>query len=383
MLKLADTTDKLVAEVKSTVGSLNENIKAIKDGLTGSLKEAFLAAVLKLEKEAKQFELRVVQAERFAVRFRASADKKQALETEKFRLAVLRIIRYHQRVNSLSTEELFGLFDKEGTGFTSSDAFVGFFETADKNIKNDEDPDDVDDVDSGVGGTKEDDLAEAKTKIKVQEDAEDEEEDEEEADVGGDEEAEGDAAGLGDEFSPVALARLFSMLAAGEKNLPKEDFVRIIRVFYKCVKETILTDGMSVRDSTPVRRVEVTEVVEVLEGPVKDESFGMMRVKARMLKDGKEGWISIAGNRGTVFLKRGGNMYKVVKETVLSRNIQPDDDESAMKKLPVGEVLEMHEVPRVDGISGLTRMKAKAKSDGAIGWVTTMESPKNVLVKVL
>merc|ERR1719291_716672 len=100
-----------------------------------------------------------------------------------------------------------------------------------------------------------------------------------------------------------------------------------------------------------------------------------------MLKDDKEGWISIAGNRGTVFLKRGGDKYQVVKETVLSRNIAVDEDESCTKKLPVGEVLEMFEVPRKDAVSGLTRMKAKVKSDGTVGWVTTMEGPKTVFVK--
>jgi len=262
----------------------------------------------------------------------------------------------------------------------TSEALVAYFDTDYKNVKSYDDEPDDDDVDASVVGAKEDDLADAKTKIKAQDDAED---DEDEVDVAGEEEAEGDAADLGDEFSPAALARLFSVLAVGEKTLPKEDFLRVIRVFYKCVKETIATDGLSLKDSKPVRRVEVSEVAEVLEGPVKDDSFGVMRVRGRLFKDGAEGWISIAGNRGTVFLKRGGNMYQVVKETKLSRNIQLDEDESSMKKLPVGTVLEMHEVPRLDGASGLTRMKAKVKSDGTIGWVTTMESPKNVFVKVL
>lgn len=381
MVKLADKTDGMVAQAKSAVGSIGEKVNAMKDSLTGGLKDAFAAAALKLEKEAKDFGLRLDQAGRLALRFRESAGKKQTLEAGKFRIAVLKIIRYNQRLKSLDVDDLFNLFDTEGVGSITSEAFVSFFETADKNVKGfDDEPDDGEDVDSGAGGAKEDDLADAKSKIKAQEEVEDDEDD---LDVAGEEEGEGDAADLGDEFSPAALAKLFSLLAEGERSLPKEDFLRIIRVFYKCVKETMATDGMSLKDSKPVRRVEVSEVVEILEGPIKDDSFGVMRVRSRMLKDGAEGWISIAGNRGTVFLRRGGSTYKVVKATFLSRNIQPDDDESSMKKLPVGEVVEMHDVPRLDAVSGLTRMKVKVKSDGTIGWVTTMESPKNVFVKVL
>merc|ERR1712060_226565 len=103
--------------------------------------------------------------------------------------------------------------------------------------------------------------ADVKNKIKAQEEAD---EDEDDLDVAGSPEAEGDVADLGDEFSPAALAKLFSLFAEGERTLPKEDFLRIIRVFYKCVKETMATDVQSLQDGKPVRRVEVNEVVEIL-----------------------------------------------------------------------------------------------------------------------
>jgi len=41
------------------------------------------------------------------------------------------------------------------------------------------------------------------------------------------------------------------------------------------------------------------------------------------------------------------------------------------RKLREGELLEVYEWPRKEEKSGLLRMKAKVKGDGAVGWVTT------------
>jgi len=164
--------------------------------------------------------------------------------------------------------------------------------------------------------------------------------------------------------------------------MSEETFRRIVRSFYKCIKDTVITDAMSIQTSKSVRRLELGEVVEILEGPVQEDSFKVLRVRGRMLKDGIEGWISIAGNRGTTFLQRGGHIFKVVKETLLTDAfaLEPGAEGTALK---AGEVLEMYDVPKVDDVSKSTRMRVKVKSTGAIGWVTMVEGPRNVLVKVL
>jgi hypothetical protein len=46
------------------------------------------------------------------------------------------------------------------------------------------------------------------------------------------------------------------------------------------------------------------ENVEIMDGPTNDEKLGLMRVKAKSLLDGVEGWMTLEGNQGTPFMKK-------------------------------------------------------------------------------
>lgn len=141
-----------------------------------------------------------------------------------------------------------------------------------------------------------------------------------------------------------------------------------------------------------MRRLDVGEVVEIIEGPVKEESVDVLRVHATVMKDGLDGWITLAGNQGTIFLEDGGNLFKVVKETILTESFDLEGGaakESTRKlkdttrKLKEGEIVEVREWPRKEQKSGLLRMKCKCKSDGATGWVTTVGNQGTVYLQVV
>merc|ERR1711966_367403 len=140
------------------------------------------------------------------------------------------------------------------------------------------------------------------------------------------------------------------------------------------------------KENKTFRRMEVNEVVEVLEGPVKDEEAGVMRVRVVAMKDGVEGWASLKGNQGTVYLKDGGYSFKVVKETIMTAGFEldaaPPKVKDPTRKLKDGEMLEVREWPKLEEKSGLTRMKCKAKSDGLVGWVTTVGNAGTVFVSL-
>jgi len=72
---------------------------------------------------------------------------------------------------------------------------------------------------------------------------------------------------------------------------------------YKCLAQTIMQDSQTMKGASTVRKIEVGEMVQVLDGPVKDAENNIMRIRARADSDGAEGWITIRGNKGTVFLK--------------------------------------------------------------------------------
>jgi hypothetical protein len=52
-----------------------------------------------------------------------------------------------------------------------------------------------------------------------------------------------------------------------------------------------------------VRELAVDEEVAVLEGPTVDPKAQLERVKVRAVSDGSEGWVSVKGNQGTVYLE--------------------------------------------------------------------------------
>merc|ERR1712039_857657 len=180
--------------------------------------------------------------------------------------------------------------------------------------------------------------------------------------------------GDGDAISEDDLSRLFAALDDDKQGyLAKDLIVSLLRKFMKIAKETVITSDMSIKESKTLRRLELGEVVEILKGPIKEETVEVMRVQCRVMKDEVEGWITMSGNSGTMFLEDGGNLFKVVKETILTPEFELDaGTEKATRKLKQGEILEVREWPKKEEKSGLMRMKCKAKSDGVVGWVTSV-----------
>merc|ERR1712032_205557 len=120
----------------------------------------------------------------------------------------------------------------------------------------------------------------------------------------------------------------------------------------------------------------------------KDDSVEVYRINARVMKDDLEGYIAIAGNQGTVFLREGGNEFKVIKETILTDGFEVDVQQASKlkdktRKLKEGELLECLEWPKKEEKSGLTRMRCKVKSDGVVGWVTSTGNQGTVYLEVV
>jgi len=109
------------------------------------------------------------------------------------------------------------------------------------------------------------------------------------------------------ELSEEDLRRLHaSFRSKGEALLSKADFLRIARPRLRVVKPTVLTSDLSLDSGKAVRPLRVGEILEILAGPLREEKAGLMRVRARVTRDGKEGWATVAGNAGTVFLADAG-----------------------------------------------------------------------------
>jgi len=262
-------------------------------------------------------------------------------------------------------EDLYAAFDPEGAGEISEESFVAFFETAVS-----EDP--------------------AREEKKEPE----EKKDEENKAAEGDQEAakdEGDAkpktapplarpkfaakAKVEEpvELKPEGLARVFAALAKedGEEKLGKQAFLRFMRLYYKVAKTTAISDGKSAKESSTIRKLVEGEVIQTLEGPVKDDSMDLLRIRGKVLSDGAEGWVSVAGNLGTTFLVEGGTSFKVVKETTLTECFEFDEvgTGTAPKKLQKADILDVLDWPEREK-TGALRMRCRLRRDGSVGFAT-------------
>jgi len=182
----------------------------------------------------------------------------------------------------------------------------------------------------------------------------------------------------GEDIAEEEFVRAFSTLDEEKSgSVSDETFVASLRKLMKVIKDVALTETLSLTDAKSVRRLEIGEAVEVLQGPAKEGELS--RVRAKALKDDLEGWVSVAGTAGTNFLEEGGGVFKVVKETIMTECFEIDGGtkvgskvKESTRKLKPGELLEVRSWGKKQDGTGLTRMKCKAKADGMIGWVTTL-----------
>merc|ERR1712048_697001 len=63
--------------------------------------------------------------------------------------------------------------------------------------------------------------------------------------------------------------RIFDHIVMEAKEISKQQFMEMIRLYYKCVKATVLSEEVSIKSKT-VRRLDCGEVLEALEGPAKE-----------------------------------------------------------------------------------------------------------------
>ena len=63
-------------------------------------------------------------------------------------------------------------------------------------------------------------------------------------------------------------------------------------------EESVLTDEVKLEEGKTIRRLELKELLEVLEGPVEEETSKLPRVRGRTVYDRLEGWVTVTGNNG-------------------------------------------------------------------------------------
>jgi len=318
---LVEVGDALPA-AHERLDAVSASIGAFVDGAEPELKDFAQGEAKKLKLKWDRSKGRFTRTKAAVEAGRSQAAKRSQLENEKIRALVVGALRSHLRAKEQTLEDLFKATDADGDGFVQQADFVTLLKEK-----------------CGC------DLAEEK------------------------------------------MAKFFGQMAGkcsssggSEKGVTEEDWLKSLRIYYKVVDSTVMTETISIK-SAVIRRLALNEVFEALEGPSLDDSAGVQRIRGKAFKDGQTGWITVAGNQGNTYLEEGGNLFKVIKETELTSSFDVSKS-SVVKKLKEGEILELLEWEKKDE-SGAMRIKGKSKDDGAIGWATLLSVSDFAFLKML
>jgi hypothetical protein len=156
----------------------------------------------------------------------------------------------------------------------------------------------------------------------------------------------------------------------------------MVQEYQKCVKEIAITSACEVKLSKTVRKLELGEIIQVLESSKAESSAGgLHRVRGRALSDLAEGWISVKGNQGTYFLSKVPKPYYYAEAEVSLQSEFPSGSSEVSRVLP-GEVLEALEGPRKEPKLEVFRIRCKAK-DGTSGWLTQRIGSNEPMVEAI
>jgi len=167
------------------------------------------------------------------------------------------------------------------------------------------------------------------------------------------------------------LERLFCHIVMdGTGMLDKERFVAMLtRLAYRVERDTVLTQDKSIK-SKVCRRLEAGEVVEEL-GIPEIEGENVRRVHCRTARDNLEGWATVSGSQGTIFLAPRSAFYFCVSEAVITDGMQVADSKT-VRRVQKGEIVEALDLEKKDVSIGVMRVKCRAIRDGTLGWVTVV-----------
>jgi len=143
---------------------------------------------------------------------------------------------------------------------------------------------------------------------------------------------------------------------------------------YVCKAAVAMTDALDIQSSKVLRKLAVDEQFVATTGElVADDAAGIFRLQGKALKDGKEGWITTKGNAGTIFAELTPKMYSVLKDVNVYK-LAVEDSKQIVRKLEAGETFKVLEGPKEERIEPENRVKVRAVSDKAVGWISDKPS---------
>jgi len=137
---------------------------------------------------------------------------------------------------------------------------------------------------------------------------------------------------------------------------------------YICTTAIAVTNERDIKACKVIRKLEVGEVVKVLEAPILEKDSGVSRMRCQSLKDQTAGWVTVKGNAGTTYVEESTKHYTVVRDVPLQKTFSSEGAD-VVRSLAKGETIELLD-EKEEKFEAVVRVKGRALSDGAVGWMT-------------
>lgn len=149
--------------------------------------------------------------------------------------------------------------------------------------------------------------------------------------------------------------------------------------FYVCRSVIAMTDLFELKDCKVLKKVTIGETLQVIgdHAGKQDERRDISRLRFRSVRDGKEGWVTLKGNQGTVYLELSKSHYLVDRSVALRVEAAPGSE--SVRLLEAGEAIEAKEPPTEEKSAPKLGFCVRALSDGRSGWIVV--SGRTPLVK--
>jgi len=141
--------------------------------------------------------------------------------------------------------------------------------------------------------------------------------------------------------------------------------------YFICTAAIALTDAKDIKQCKVLRKLEVGEVILAQEGPMEGEG-GVTRIRGMCMKDRSPGWVTIKGNAGTVYAEPSTRHYTVLAPVPLHKKFATDAAEK-VRMLEKDEAVQILEGPKEEKVEPVMRLKGRALSDGSTGWITVKD----------
>lgn len=132
-------------------------------------------------------------------------------------------------------------------------------------------------------------------------------------------------------------------------------------------------------DSAKVGTLKEGSSIELIKGPIEEKPDTEVRVRGRVTSSGQTGWLTLTGDN----LKPWGPRYRCVHGTAIN-DVADVASEAAktLRKLEVGETVELLEGPTLEAGAGIMRLRGKADRDGVVGWISIAGNQGKQFLKV-